>query len=90
MTVMRDKHPPWYKRRALKYIDVGDLSNAVASMAFDLKKHPSTDNPALDGPLRIAMMYVTDANKAAVQRWIEAFDDRGSRLTRFGHLVVEF
>ena len=36
------------------------------------------------------MMYVTDANKAAVQRWIEAFDDRGSRLTRFGHLVVEF
>ena len=37
MTVMRDKHPPWCKRRALKYIDAGDLSNAVASMAFDLK-----------------------------------------------------
>jgi hypothetical protein len=31
-------------------------------------------NPALNGLVMIGMMYVTDGDKAAVQRWI---DDRG-------------
>jgi hypothetical protein len=67
MTVMRDEHFPWCKRQALKDTDAGDLTDAAVSMAFDFRKHPGTDNPALDGLLRIAMMYVTDADKAAVQ-----------------------
>jgi hypothetical protein len=47
--------------------------HAVASMASDLKTHPDIDNPALNGLAMIGMMYVTDGDKAAVQRWIERF-----------------
>jgi hypothetical protein len=63
----------WCKRRALEYIDADNLSHAVASMASDLKTHPDTDNPALNGLVMIGMMYATDGDKAAVQRWIERF-----------------
>ena len=69
----RDKHLAWCKRRALECVDAGDLTHAVASMASDLKTHPDTDNPALNGLAMIGMMYVTDGDKAAVQRWIERF-----------------
>jgi hypothetical protein len=33
-----------------------------------LKTHPNTDNPALNGLELIGLMYVTDGDKAAVQR----------------------
>ena len=69
----RDEHLAWCKRRALEYVDAGDLTHAVASMASDLKTHPDTDNPALNGLVMIGMMYATDGDKAAVQRWIERF-----------------
>jgi hypothetical protein len=42
-------------------------------MASDLKTHPDTDNPALNGLATIGMMYVTDGDTAAVQRRIERF-----------------
>ena len=38
----RQDHLEWCKKRALEYIDAGDLPNAVASMLSDLKKHPDT------------------------------------------------
>ena len=69
----RDEHLAWCKRRALEYVATGDLTHAVASMASDLKTHLDTDNPALAGLVMIGMMYVTDGDKAAVQRWIERF-----------------
>jgi hypothetical protein len=69
----RLEHLAWCKRRALEYVDAGDLANAVANMASDLKTHPETDNPALNGLVRIGMMYVKDGDKAAVQRWIDRF-----------------
>ena len=69
----RDEHLAWCKRRAFEYVGAGDLTHAVASMASDLKTHPDTDNPALSGLVMIGMMYVTDDDKAAVQRWIERF-----------------
>ena len=69
----RDEHLAWCKRRALEYVDAGDLTHAVASMASDLKTHPDTDNPALNGLAMIGMMYVTDGDRAAVQRWVERF-----------------
>jgi hypothetical protein len=73
MTVTRNEHLAWCKSRALEYVDADDLAYAVASMASDLKKHPDTDNPALNGLVMIGMMYVTDGDKTAVQRWIEGF-----------------
>jgi hypothetical protein len=69
----RDEHLAWCKRRALEYVDAGDPTNAVTSMASDLKSHPDTDNPALNGLVMIGMMYVTDGDRAAVQRWVERF-----------------
>jgi hypothetical protein len=69
-TVTRDEHLAWCKKQALECVDAGDLTNAVASMGSDLKKHPDTDNPALNV---IGMMYVTDGDIAAVKRWIEGF-----------------
>jgi hypothetical protein len=69
----RDEHLAWCKRRALEYVDAGDLTHSVANMASDLKTHPDTDNPALNGLVMIGMMYVSDGDKAAVQRWIERF-----------------
>jgi hypothetical protein len=49
------------------------LQEPVNFMTCDLKKHPETNNPALNGPAMIGMMYVTDGDKAAVQRRIEGF-----------------
>jgi hypothetical protein len=69
----RDEHLAWCKGRALEYLDAGDLTHAVASMASDLRMHSDTDNPALNGLVMIGMMYVMDGDKAAVQRWIERF-----------------
>jgi hypothetical protein len=77
----RDEHLDWCRKRVLEHLDAGDLTHAVASMASDLKTHPDTDNPALDGLVTIGMMYVTDGDKLAVQRWIERFRLR-SRLGR--------
>ena len=36
----RDEHLEWCKKRALEYLDEGDLQNAFASMGSDLSKHP--------------------------------------------------
>jgi hypothetical protein len=69
----RDEHLAWCKTRALEYVDAGDLTRAVASMASDLKMHQDTDNPTLDGLAMIGMMYAADGDKAAVRRWIERF-----------------
>lgn len=62
----RIEHMIWCKKRALEYIDVGDLPNAFTSMTSDLTKHPETENHAgiergtlmmlnglLDTPLRM-------------------------------------
>ncbi len=45
----RSEHMEWCKKRALEYLDDGDVTNAWASMASDLSKHPETVNhPAID------------------------------------------
>jgi hypothetical protein len=62
----RDEHLAWCKRRALEYVDAGDLSRAVATIEADLKMHPDTDNPALNGLVMIGMMYVTSGDKGAM------------------------
>ena len=69
----RDEHLAWCKKRALEYVDRGELHNAVASMGSDLTKHEDAANPANDGLLMLGMMYVMDNDAAAVRRWIEGF-----------------
>jgi hypothetical protein len=69
----RNQHLAWCKRRALEHLSANDLRQAVAGMASDLKTHPDTDNPALNGLAMMGMMYVSDGDNTAVQHWIERF-----------------
>lgn len=42
----REEHLAWCKKRALAYVEIGQLDNALASMGSDLRKHPDTANHA--------------------------------------------
>lgn len=35
----RDEHLSWAKKRALEYVECGDLPQAIASLAVDLATH---------------------------------------------------
>jgi hypothetical protein len=69
----RDEHLAWCKKRALEYLDEGDLVNAVASMGSDLSKHPESRTFANEYLLMLAMTYVAEGDTAGVRRWIEGF-----------------
>jgi len=38
----RQEHLGWCKKRAIEYVDAGDVQQAYASMVSDLGKHPET------------------------------------------------
>lgn len=38
----REEHIEWCRKRALEYVDMGDLNGAMASIQSDLTKHPET------------------------------------------------
>ncbi|MEQ8755851.1 MAG: hypothetical protein RID09_20385 [Coleofasciculus sp. G1-WW12-02] len=40
----REEHVNWAKKRANKYIERGDLKNALRSFYSDMKKHPELKN----------------------------------------------
>lgn len=42
----RHEHVEWAKKRALEYVERGDLIQALASIASDLGKHPETEKHA--------------------------------------------
>ena len=42
----RAEHLKWCKKRALEYVAIGDIQEAVTSMMSDLRKHPETENHA--------------------------------------------
>lgn len=68
----REEHLAQCKKRALDYLNRGDLNNAVASMGSDLNKHPETKQVA---PMLIllGMKYVMDNDWDGARRWIEGF-----------------
>ena len=52
----RAEYLDWCKKRALEYIETGDLSQAYTSMASDLGKHSETKNHvAIQLGLRLLM-----------------------------------
>jgi hypothetical protein len=67
----RDEHLAWCKKRALEYVERGDLVNATASMGSDLSKHPETKTN--DALMMLGVMYAVDGNATEVRRWIEGF-----------------
>jgi hypothetical protein len=50
----RDEHLDWAKKRALAYVEAGDVQNAFASFLSDLGKHDET----LDAKRTIAALGV--------------------------------
>lgn len=67
----RDEHLAWAKKRALEYLDAGDVVNAITSMGSDLEKHPELKpNSSL---LMLGLIYARDYDYAGARRWIEGF-----------------
>ena len=42
----REEHLAWCKKRALQYVELGKLNEALASMMADLSQHPETRSKA--------------------------------------------
>ena len=68
----REEHLEWAKKRAMEYLDQGDLQNAVVSMGSDLSKHPETTIHS-GTLLQLAITYVVNQDADGVRRWIEGF-----------------
>lgn len=69
--VTYDEHLTWCKKRALEYLDRGDIQSAIASMLSDIRKHPEGGiHPMVEiMGLRIATGF--DVREA--RRYIEGF-----------------
>lgn len=75
----RDEHLHWAKERALKYLDAGDCTSALASMMSDLGKHPELADlvsPSKPVGQTLGMAGILAASQGATQlrRWIEGFN----------------
>jgi hypothetical protein len=73
-TETRAQHLEWCKRRALEYVDAGDLDQAFASMGSDLGKHDDTCNHA---GIQIGMLLLVQGHLDTpdkMRRFIEGFN----------------
>jgi len=70
----RKEHVEWCKKRALEYVDQGDITNAFASMGSDLNKHSETTNhPGI--MLGMQMMMIGKlSTQEEMRRFIEGFN----------------
>ena len=70
----RTEHLQWCKDRALEYVNIGDMPQAVASMCSDLSKHPETANHA--GKQLGTMLIFGGHMKTADEtiKWINGFN----------------
>ena len=70
----RAEHLAWCKKRALAYVDAGDLPQAFASMASDLTKHQETENHS-GSQLGMMMLLAGHLNTAdKMRKFIEGFN----------------
>lgn len=70
----RTEHMEWCKKRALEYVDRGDLTNAFASMSSDLTKHPETEKHA-GIELGMGLMMIGDLDtQEKMRKFIEGFN----------------
>jgi hypothetical protein len=70
----RQEHMEWCKKRALEYVEAGDLDQAFASMASDLGKHPDTESHMgiQLGMMELISGHLNSADK--MRRFIEGFN----------------
>lgn len=76
----RDEYLAWAKQRAIEYVEIGELPNAVASMVSDLSQAPKNFEFGSDytihtlGAVGIAILVQESANKSAeIRKWVEGF-----------------
>jgi hypothetical protein len=70
----RSEHMAWCKKRALEYVNTGDLSQAFTSMASDLGKHPDTEQHS---GIQLGMMLLMGGHLNSPQKmreFIEGFN----------------
>ena len=70
----REEHLVWCKKRALVYVDAGDLGAAFASMSSDMEKHPETSCPQLHALGLQLMMIGNLSTPEKMRRWIEGYN----------------
>jgi hypothetical protein len=70
----RDEHLAWCKKRAIEYVDQGDLTSAWASMASDMGKHTDTcDHSAIQlGHMMLMSGHLSTARD--MRKFIEGFN----------------
>lgn len=69
----RNEHMALCKRRALEYLDQGDIMNAVTSMLTDLAKHEETAGVGT-AMAQLGMLYIMNSDRAGARRFIEGFN----------------
>lgn len=74
MTMTRDVHLAWCKKRALECVDAGDLKNAARSMLSDMRKHPETANHSGIEMDLMLMMGGHLSNARNMRNFIEGFN----------------
>lgn len=70
----RTEHLEWCKKRALEYVDNGDIPQAYASMASDMNKHPETANHSA---IQLGMQLMMTGNLSTdnqMRKFIEGFN----------------
>lgn len=69
----REEHLKKCKEEALKYLDSGDVMNAITSMMSDMQKHPETkfDSPVLN---MLGMKAAASGDPVEARRYIVGFN----------------
>lgn len=72
----RAEHLEWAKKRALEYLDAGDLDHAFTSMLSDLRKHEELEKHC---GIELGVMMAVGlrgwvSNPDEVRRWIVGFN----------------
>ncbi len=68
----RGEHLAWAKQRALKYVEIGELHNAVTSMLSDLNKH--SELAGIAEKMDMFGLMSARQGQLAVRRFIEGFN----------------
>ena len=62
------------KKRALEYVDNGDITNAYASMTSDLRSHPETEKHCGIGLGMGLLMRGKLSTQSEMRKFIEGFN----------------
>lgn len=70
----RQQHLEWCKKRALEYVDAGDVKQAYASMASDMNKHPDLAGHAALGLGMMLLMGGQLSTPEKMREFINGFN----------------